>query len=713
MLTHRPLNYLFVVGTLTVSFTASYAIAEDPQSSAVQEQSLIAILRSEAPAAEKAVTCKNLAIHGSSACVADLAKLLPDPQLSSWSRIALEAIPGESADQALLAATNELDGKLLVGTINSIGVRRNTGAVDKLTSLLKSNDPEVASAAAVALGLIGNAEAAKSLRQALATSKADVRTTIAEGCVLCAERFLTEGNSADAITIYDEVRKAEVSGQRVLESTRGAILARKQEGLPLLIELFKSPQKAMFQLALSTAREFPGDKIDQALVAELASASPERAALIIQAMADRPKTVSLAAIKDAAVKGNKQVQVSAIDALKRVGNESCLAVLLDMARSSDTELSQAAKDTLAVLPGEKVNSQLVTLLANAERRSLPLLIELVGQRRIDAVSDLLKVANDSDQSVRHAALTALGETVSLSQLNELVAKVIAPNKPEDADVAQTALKTASVRMPDREACAAELAKAVTKAPASAKSNLMDILGEVGGTTALQSLATAAKSSDPLLQDNASRVLGKWNGVDAAPVLLDLATSAPGEKYQVRALRGYLGLARKFAMPEPDRVEMCRSAMGVAKKAAEQQLVLDVLQLHPSPPGLKLAVELMQQPGLKEPATQATLVIAQKLGSKGVNVSEQLTKASFAKVKLEIIKATYGAGSLQKDVTELLQNQAGELPLIALASNSYNTSFGEDPAPGQVKQLKVEYRINGTKAEATFAENALIIFPLGR
>ena len=42
-----------------------------------------------------------------------------------------------------------------------------------------------------------------------------------------AERFLAGGNGAEATKIYDEVRKADVPKQNVLEATRGAILARQ------------------------------------------------------------------------------------------------------------------------------------------------------------------------------------------------------------------------------------------------------------------------------------------------------------------------------------------------------------------------------------------------------------------------------------------------------------------------------------------------------
>ena len=69
----------------------------------------------------------------------------------------------------------------------------------------------------------------------------------------------------------------------------------------------------------------------------------------------------------------------------------------------------------------------------------------------------------------------------------------------------------------------------------------------------------------------------------------------------------------------------------------------------------------------------------------------------------------GAGDNQKDVTELLRKQAGDLPLISLPADGYNASFG-DPAEGTPKTLMIQYKINGKPGEATFAENALIILP---
>jgi HEAT repeat protein len=83
-----------------MSLACATAFAADGQKS---EQELIAVLRSGAPA-DKALACKALATVGSKAAVPELAKLLPDEQLSSWARIALEAIPDQAADEALRSA---------------------------------------------------------------------------------------------------------------------------------------------------------------------------------------------------------------------------------------------------------------------------------------------------------------------------------------------------------------------------------------------------------------------------------------------------------------------------------------------------------------------------------------------------------------------------------------------------------------------------------
>ena len=448
--------------------------AEDPQ------RQLIAVLQSDAPAADKAITCKRLAVYGTGDAVPALAPLLSDEQLASWARIALEAIPDPAADAALREAMGKLQGRLLIGVINSIGFRRDAKAVDGLIQRLKDADAEVASAAAAALGRIGDVAATKTLEQALAAAPAAVRSAVAEGCILCAERLLAEGKTKEAADLYDKVRQADVPKQRMLEATRGAILARGSAGVPLLVEQLQSADRALFAIGLTTARELSGPEVAKALVAELGRATPERQALLILALADRGDTEALPAMLQAAQSGPNQVRIAAIGMLKRLGDASCVPALLEIAVAAEEDVAQAAVAALEELPGDGVNADLAARLGQAEGKMRQLLIQLVGLRRIDAVAALLKAADDPDAQIRSAALTALGETVGLGDLAVLITRVVAPQHAEDAPAAQQALRAACIRMPDREACAEKLAAAMSQAPLPAKGTILEILSAMGG-----------------------------------------------------------------------------------------------------------------------------------------------------------------------------------------------------------------------------------------
>ncbi len=102
----------------------------------------------------KAKACQQLALVGDRSAVPALAALLTDPQLSHYARYGLEPIPDASADEALRAALGKVQGKLLIGVINSLGVRRDTKAISALGKLLLHEDVQVSQAADSALARI-------------------------------------------------------------------------------------------------------------------------------------------------------------------------------------------------------------------------------------------------------------------------------------------------------------------------------------------------------------------------------------------------------------------------------------------------------------------------------------------------------------------------------------------------------------------------------
>ena len=577
---------------------------------------LIAVLQSDASPGDKAMACKRLAVYGGKDAVPALAALLPDAELASWARIALEAIPDPSADEALRQSLGKLQGRLLIGAINSIGVRRDAGAVDALVGRLKDADPEVASAAAAALGRIGGAPAAKPLEQSLAGAPPAVRGAIAQGCTLCAEKFLAEGNRAEAVRLYDVVRKADVPKQRVLEATRGAILARGSAGIPLLVEQLRSADKALLAVGLRTARELPGREATDALVAEMGRAAPDRQGLLALALADRGDAAALPALLQAAASGPDRARIVAIRVLARLGNASCVPVLLEAALADDEDLSQTAVAALADLPGKDVDDDVAARLTKTQGKARLVLIQLAGERRIAAAAPaLLKAADDPDGQVRVVAITALGSTIAFSDLPILIARAVNPQKADEAKAAEVALRSACPRMADREACAEKLIAAMPQAPVAVKCAFLEILGAMGGAKALAAVGAAAKDPAPEIQDVGTRLLGDWMTADAAPALLDAAKTAADAKYKTRALRGYLRIARQLDVPLAQRIAMCREASQLCQRDDERKLVIEVLRRYPCAEGLSLVVPHLQSAGLKAEASKAAVSIAEKIAPK--------------------------------------------------------------------------------------------------
>jgi hypothetical protein len=170
---------------------------------ALSEDKLLAILKNpDAPLFDKAQACERLAVVGGKDAVAVL--------LAHYGRFGLQPNPDPSADEAFRSAMAKLKGPLLVGVINSIGQRRDAASAGALTKLLHDHDPEVASAAAAALGRIGGPAAAKALQQALGHAKGPALAALGDSCLVCAEGLLAQGNRKEAMALYAALRRPEL-----------------------------------------------------------------------------------------------------------------------------------------------------------------------------------------------------------------------------------------------------------------------------------------------------------------------------------------------------------------------------------------------------------------------------------------------------------------------------------------------------------------------
>jgi HEAT repeat protein len=380
-----------------------------------------------------------------------------------------------------------------------------------------------------------------------------------------------------------------------------------------------------FNLGLVLARDIPGAGVTAALARQLKRLPPERQALLLRALGDRKDPAPLSVVLAATKSPSPAVREAAIRVLAKHGDASAVVILVDAALG-EGEAAAAAKEGLKGISGQEVDAAIAAKLANADAKAKAVLFELVGARRIMAAEPAVRAAlDDSNESVRLAAITAMGQLAELKDLELLISRAL-KGTGADGTTAQRALRTAALRMSDRDATATRLAESLKGTAAANQAYLFELVGKISGPKALEIVVTSAKSSDAAVKDAATRVLGNWVNADAAPALLEIAKGDPDAKYQVRALRGYIRIARQLQLPEAKRLEMFRTAMEVAKRADEKQLALAVLTRIPSTQTLELAVSHLGQPGLKNAAAQAAVGIAPKIADRNAKeVAEAMQK----------------------------------------------------------------------------------------
>ncbi|MCL4219612.1 MAG: HEAT repeat domain-containing protein, partial [Candidatus Hydrogenedentes bacterium] len=252
-----------------------------------------------------------------------LTALLVDEELSHMARYALEPMPYPEAGQALRDALGTTSGRLKVGVINSLAIRKDEQAVPELTKLLSDSDAMIMQAAAVSLGQIANAEAQKALEDAIAqaNSPRGNLNALCDGLLGCAEKLALKQQPKEAIRLYDLVLQAPNATPQVRSAAmRGAVLNRNtEEALPLLMAQLGGKDADDFSGALRVARELSGNQdVTAALAGFLPAAPLERKILILGVFGEDDGDAAGAAVLAEAADGDAGVRAAALRALTRM-----------------------------------------------------------------------------------------------------------------------------------------------------------------------------------------------------------------------------------------------------------------------------------------------------------------------------------------------------------------------------------------------------------
>lgn len=726
------------------------------------EPTLIAVIKIEADTEDiryiKMLAAKRLAIYGTKASIPALVPMLANRDMGMYARYAMEPMPDPAVDEAFREALKTLKGGPLVGVLTSIGVRKDKEAVPLLAPLLESDEPEVVKATYGAYGYIGTVECAEVLKNSLKTLKPEYGKALCDAAFDCAEELYANDQNELALSMYDAVLASDAAEFLKEAAIYRRILALKENGKPDFLKYLHSEDIALFQAALKTVRELPDSdsfKIAQTVAAELEKLAPERRGPAIEAIADRKDAASkdIAFAAASAAKTPEIVRVSAMRALGSIGGTRVIPSLLAAAVENDgkSDIAKAAFESLTRLSGKGVDEEIAAELTGGDVDFNATTINLAKERRIAEVSPLLKKELEKQNSnLRAAAISAIGETGTLSDLAWVVEMMPAGRNAEEKAAFGVSLNAIVARMPEKESVQSVLAIAKASKSQDTKVAALDLLRTIGNLDALKATSAVATGNDAELQDEATKILGRWPpgeaslNMELADTIVWLAKDRNLARFRNRLVSAYIRLPRQFDYPEDERIRMIKQGFDLATRDEDRKLIFAIFERYPSAKMLEAAMSYTSNPSFKEDACAAAVatanlfkfksgvtveamekviattsnadlkakaqaVIDKNLGAEDIEIADALRKLreDEPNIKIELVSAKYGAGDVQADVLAKLKTKFNGTRLIPVGS--YNGLFG-DPANGVVKKLTVTYKIDGKEKTAEFAENASVMLP---
>ena len=596
----------------------NYVLAhkDAPEARLACEERLLSFLDSQAGPIAKMAVCRQLRIIGGEKSVRVLEKMLIQEETSDIARYALEKIPGEAADKALLNALGSSKGDIKLGIISSLGKRQTPAAVQALGPLILDSKKDIASAAVFSLGRVGGKEAADVLSGALGKTKGELQTQIGSALLASAESFMALKNTNAASEIYDQLLGIQLPSALRRAAMSGKIAAAGDQAGTVILAALEGKDQELHSPAIGMVKK----AFDASSIAPICGLLPKLSEAgqvqLLAVLAEYPKDQVLSTILQAARSPQEPVRLAGLKALEKVGDATTVAFLTEAAAKSQRKEQEIARTSLWGLKGRDVDEEVISLLAKQPADDvLNELLMSVGERRIFAGKEwLVKNEQASSAKARQTALRALkviGTPSDIPGLLDLLLK--AQNELEQAEIENAVVALAQKISNLLARSGAVKGKLDKEKDIKNKSMLFHVLGRIGDDSSLPLLREALTDPDAEVVDAAVRALAIWPTITAKDDVLQINQTTKNEVHEILTLQAFIRLIglEKFRSPE-SAVRDLKLACDLADRPEEKKLVLGALPNFACPEAQEFAESLIVFEEIRPEARVAFDKIVKKL-----------------------------------------------------------------------------------------------------
>ena len=592
---------------------------------------------------------------GKDDAVASLQSYLQDERLSDAASRALASINTEASNNALLQALPNATGNAQLSLVQALGDTRFSAAVQTVSALVKSNDPNLAKVSLYTLARIGDLSSLKLLNAAAAKSGYSYDVTDATASyLLYLNQLVANGHAGEAEKATKKLLK-KASGQVHTRTAALKLLTdiQGENGVELLTKAMKDKNAEYRAAALKYARPYLNETNSAQWIKTFNKADNTVQAGILKMFGDKAISTALPLALQSLQSSDADVRLTAITAAAKIGGQETLPALLNVLKNGNAEEIAAVQTALLSVKGDKLVPDVSEALETASPAGKAALIEILGERGARArVKTVMPFVNSADTIVSKSARKALKKMVSPVQFPQISSLLLSAKSSGDIADMQELLISALSNMKNPEQASSIVVSQEKKAPAEKKSLFYNVLAGIGGKKGLSTVLNAFANGNDQTKAAVIAALSNWKGGLATTELYQILQQEGKGAVAPDAVDGFIKQISISKNTGDQKLILLRNAMDFARNVDQKKDILSQVGKCTTFPALLYAGSFLDDPALQRQAGSAVMDIA--LADKSIygdNVKHLLQKT------MQVL----GSGNEGQYLKEAIQKHLAAMP----------------------------------------------------
>jgi len=603
---------------------------------------LCGALEADKPREVKAFVVRQLQLVGNERAVPTLAKFLQDDEHYADAAQALLAIGGAEVAKAFRQTLAHAQGKRRIAIIDALGLLGDHESVALLREEAKHQDAQISFAAFAALSAIGD-ESALGARGQVSTPGwyewCRANALVLRLPLVLAPRADHQDDYAAAVEgLFPVMLEYDAVHMRCAALHVFAEVAQAV-AVEYVLEAMTDDELERSAAATETGVTIPGKEATGAFIAELKRAEAATRARILNVLTRRGDAAALPAAVEALKDEDKDVRLAAVKAVATLGKERAVGPLVAFLGTDEGDERKAAEDVLTGLAGEDVARKIAAAIAGRSAGVRAALLDVLARRRARAQLDTIhRFTTDEDESVRIAAIKAVGELANESAAPKLLPLLKKADSDAEREALALALASTCSRAESPAMRAAPIIAAIDRTGARDYCSLLRVLGRIGGPQALDQLRQAARDARAEVKGAAVRSFLEWPDATAAEPVLEIAKEAEELKHHVLAMRAYARLVGLDAKrPAKKTLRMYAAGLDAARRVEERKMLLSGLAEIKDAQTLAVLEPYLGNEQLRAEAASAMITVADGLLPGGWVEARTALESVLAATEVENIR----------------------------------------------------------------------------